>query len=130
MSLRTNTLRAQRFSRSETEDNVMTKKGLEGRELRRIYFESVTKHCPYVVEALSVPYAKLQNILMLTSGRSWTMRNMILSLRQRLLNLWCKWKSYGFKSPSPFSVSLAEVNIHFDECEGIDQDNEFKQEIS
>jgi hypothetical protein len=86
-------------NRSATHDDVLVKNGPEGRELRRIYFESVAKHCPYGAEALSVPYAELQKNLILLSGRSWTMRNKILSLRNNLLNLWCKWESYGFKSP-------------------------------
>jgi hypothetical protein len=116
-------------NRSGTEDNVMAKLALEAKELRRVYFESITKHCPYSVEALSVPYAKLQKNLMFTSGRSWTMRNKILSLRNGLLNLWCKWAGYGFKSPPPFSVSLEEANVHFDECEGVDQSDEFVQGI-
>ena len=114
-------------NRSGTEDNAIT---LEMKELQRMYFESIVKHCPYGVEALSVPYAELQNILISTSARSWTTRNKILSLRNSLLNLWCKWESYGFNSPPPFSVSLEEANVHFDECKRIDRNDGFIQEIT
>ena len=47
-----------------------------------------------------------------------------------MLTLWYKWESFGFKSPSPFSISLEEVDTHFEECKGIDENNKFIEEVT
>ena len=117
-------------NRSGTEDNVMDEPPLEVDELRKVYFESISKRCPHGVEALSVPYAELQKGLMWDSERSWRLRNKILSLHHGLLTLWYKWRSFGFKSPPPFSISLEEVDAQIEECKGIDENAKFIEEVT
>ena len=77
-----------------------------------------------VAKGLTVPYAQVQKILMIESGRSWRMRNKILSLRQGLLNLWRNWNEYALPNPSPLSFSKEAQIAHYNETSSSNGNND------
>lgn len=115
---------------SDTEYKLGAKLALEVDELRPLYLESIIKRHPYIAEARSIPYANLQKLLMLISATTWTMEDMVISLRNNLFRLWYEWESYGFGSRRPFFlVSREEADVHFDEYEWAEKQDHFKQKI-
>jgi aminoglycoside phosphotransferase (APT) family kinase protein len=118
--------RQPRFLDSENDDD---REAIEMDRLRKFYFNCIAKECPYGAKGLTVPYAQVQKILMIESGRSWRMRNKILSLRQGLLNLWRNWNEYALPNPSPLSFSKEEQIAHYNEASGFNAHNDFIRDI-
>ena len=89
----------------------------ESARLRKRYLESLNNAFP-LEDILSIPYAKLQKLLIQESGRSWTSRNGIISFRQGLINLWRGWNKYGLPGAPPISFTQEEIMLHLEDGVG------------
>lgn len=89
----------------------------ESVRLRKRYLESLNNEFP-LDDILSISYSELQRMLIQDSGRSWTLRNGILTLRQGLTNLWRDWNKYGLPGTPPISFTQEEIVMHIEEGAG------------
>jgi Phosphotransferase enzyme family len=92
--------------------------GEESKRLHQRYLESLNAAFPLHSILSEVPYSDLQRMLIRDSGRSWTRRNGILSLRQGLINFWRNWTKLGLAGVPPISFTKAEIATHLKEGDG------------
>jgi hypothetical protein len=97
----------------------------ELRELQKLYHDCILRSIPDIRSVLRLPYAESQKTLILESGRSWTMRNKIISLRQGLINFWRSWSEWGLHGPCPITFSKEELENHIIEGQGANENWEF-----
>lgn len=89
----------------------------ESARLRKRYLQSLNNAFP-LNDFLSICYSELQRMLIQDSGRSWTLRNGILTLRQGLINIWRDWNKYGLPGACPISFTPEEIALHVEEGAG------------
>jgi Phosphotransferase enzyme family len=97
--------------------------------LNQHYNRVLSRLCPQMAEALSIPFKETEGILIRDCTRSWEKRKGIVYLRQGLINIWRNWNKYGLPGAAPISFTKEELDNHLEDGKGMNDNRDFIEGI-